>query len=781
MFFWYKHASKPSTLWVLVSLFFAACVPFEAESTGESGSAQSNASTMMGQHAECGGPTSGMFFDSASRSCVSEGEGVETTLRQAQPGMPMGGLHPIAHEQHLATGQDRDTPTAELAAKYDYFRQLEAPNALKADGDIDGWKLGASFAYKRLLAEQFALPLLAQESASLNQTEAMIGYGLYQLSEGKIDPTLYGAAQRMADQYERLLWQDERLAPMSRALGSEDISAKKFQDCVNVLGRESDYILLDTATAGCASIFLAVVPEIQALNAQRQVYDNVLLERYIESAELLQQRTMALGGSAIVHVSEEPALFLHFRELGINVLTAFHAVVDPELQAQAMYGHLRMTLEVEVKGVDGQPAVSTQTLGQWAHQLVHKTSSNASSQAERLSYFADAFLQVIGQLRSNNTAVTEELSSNAIDPEKAWHYGLLMQHSGLMSLYGGYDGLGQPMGFQRIHDVLLGEAEAHEIPRPMLALGALATCATTMWVLGPASPGAAVVCALGAWVSVTEYQRFAQLVSVANTAAFVGLEYSLVPAPLSLNLQRRLRVAGFWAAADIVLSVADVALSLTDAFALAKSRQWFAADEQLNARIDEIIDNHATLRKLFPIEDAYAAGPKEIMKMTVNAHPGTTHIPGNVHVRGQYWDILRQYAREYTFVLGEDDLDKLRGTGKWLINWTYSETKQSYEVRMLQMVDARTLLPNDLLQRVELNNHLADAISDFNKQRGVSHDWMHDSVFTHYINRATIEFTPDSRLIIEGDFKPITGEDFPTFLELFRALSPAGYRVEFTP
>ncbi|QQR88975.1 MAG: hypothetical protein IPJ88_12200 [Myxococcales bacterium] len=576
------------------------CIPVFGAALGGDGSGQGYGACPLGLQAECDGVQSAttegvLICDQRTHQCVSaDTENIQYAANtQYHIGLAEA-LHPVADEQ------------LSVAPQHNFLADIETINAGRATGE-NQWKTRAALSYKRLLSERFAMPLLKKEQEAITKLEQDIGYAGLTNSRGYFQ----NLAHSMAEQYQRLMEHDAFIEPLARTIEKEAQTAAKLDECPAVFQSESGKIDLSNALLQrCTELYTALIPKLRDINAKRQKIDMAILDNLYETAWWLRELSSSLSDEIQIDQTIGGE-YAHARELAASMLSVYHTLVDDELEAQAMYSHLRIQLGLEVPvasfgGMETQEVVLP--LGRWAQIATGQGEYLDQSVDARLGWFTSALVQALDVLKINNAQAQSIVAPGSIVMSEAWEYALVMEQSGLMSLYGGYNEVGAPKGYQAIHDILLTEAKAQEFAKPGLAIASAVACVGVTLALGPTSLPAVGVCLIATGIGIYQYFKLAHLSEVAQTFAYVGLEYSLVPPKEAVRLQKSSRITGLATVVDVIFATADVAHSIPGLLRFAQ--RIGVVDESITLeRIQEAIQaRFQSFFDFYRAETVYAMG-----------------------------------------------------------------------------------------------------------------------------------------------------------------------------
>ena len=246
---------------ILLALAASGCAALSADSTGRHGDGQDYGACPSGTHLEClaNGSREDVVCDATTLRCRSGDVSIE--VRQPQLGALGRPMHPIARENHLTPGQNEETPTSELRPRADLLAEIQSLNAQAASMDDDAWLDQATLIYRRLLAEQFALPLITHMRTVIQSTRQQV------LAPGVLSAHQLDVAHTLASQYQRLELQDERVRPLRNILGQIEGQGMSLTDCVAAFEGKHGVISLGLpATESCLRPYLALIPELRQLN-----------------------------------------------------------------------------------------------------------------------------------------------------------------------------------------------------------------------------------------------------------------------------------------------------------------------------------------------------------------------------------------------------------------------------------------------------------------------------------------------------------------------------------
>ncbi|QQR91363.1 MAG: hypothetical protein IPJ88_06460 [Myxococcales bacterium] len=273
-----------------------------------------------------------------------------------------------------------------------------------------------------------------------------------------------------------------------------------------------------------------------------------------------------------------------------------------------MYGHLRLAIAVQ-----GATEQGSYPLGRWA-QIAASTDQYFAQydQSERLMWFENALGQVLSILKENNAKATAIMTGHDSSAED-WQFALIMEQSGLMSIYGGYDEQGQPKGYQSIHNTLLAQAKEQEFAMPGVGLGAAGGCILLGVFLGPETWPAAAWCAGAAVVGAIQYAALAHLAGIAQTLAYVGIEHSLLPPSEAIRLRSNARLTAIATVADVLFSAVGVVQSMPELIRF--GQRIGVLDESIDAErvLDAIYTRIRSFFGFYRAETVYALEKREYL------------------------------------------------------------------------------------------------------------------------------------------------------------------------
>ncbi|QQR91717.1 MAG: hypothetical protein IPJ88_08430 [Myxococcales bacterium] len=448
-----------------------------------------------------------------------------------------------------------------------------------------GWPFAATKNtenYKRLVAEFFALPLLEQEQKAIAKLESDIAYANFK----GITSYFQSVAGQMSKQYTNLQAQDEFIGSIAKSVEKEKRTAAKLEECVAAFQNDSSTVDLSSALLQrCTELYTSLLPKLQDINAKRGKIALSTLDHLQETSWWL--RELASGMADDIKLTKDlGGKYVHASQLAATMLAVYHTLLDDEIEAQGMYSHLRIHITQEVPVQSFGNTVLQEValpLGRWAEIATEQDNYLEQPQQVRIQWFMHALDKVIPILKANNAQAAAIMSGQNEETED-WEYALVMEQSGLMAMYGGYDESGQPIGFQGIHDTLLAQAKAQEFAVPGVAIATTLACLGVSLALGPTSFVAVGTCLVATGVGVYQYFKLAHLANLAQTLAYVGLEHSLVPPTEASRLRLNRDLTAVLTIVDVLFAAYDVAQSSAEVLHYAKNMGWI--DESIT--FDEI-------------------------------------------------------------------------------------------------------------------------------------------------------------------------------------------------
>jgi hypothetical protein len=261
----------------------------------------------------------------------------------------------------------------------------------------------------------------------------------------------------------------------------------------------------------------------------------------------------------LVSQSAEPVVYAHTQELPITMLSIYDTLVSPEIEAQNLFPHLRLPVGVAVPDGAGNYNEVTLPLGQWARITVEGLTAVSATEAERLEWFESAFGEALQKLEDNHGLAISILTKSELEPRDIWQLPLMMEQSGLMELYGGYDVETQtPIGFQRIHDALMLQNRQQKYKFENAATAVSILCVASALILPPTNLATAGTCLMATWFSVDTALQLAGLAAMAETLTYVGIDESLVPRRDAINLRQDANIVALLAVVDVIFGAADI-------------------------------------------------------------------------------------------------------------------------------------------------------------------------------------------------------------------------------
>ncbi len=549
------NVARSLAVGMLVPVLSSCGVLASSSADGDS-SGQNYGACPSGTHLECLAVSSrdDVVCDATTLRCRTGAVSIDQ--RPRLPGYIGRPLHPVARDQHMAEGQNEETPTSELSPKPYYLDDIHAINADAESGNIDGdtWEARATVAYRHLLADQFALPLIQLLSAEIATTQTELE------NNSNSQSYLQDLATAVSSQYQRLEQQDQKLEPLRTVMAQIDGSVLSLKTCMEVFQRDDTGIALaDPVVETCVRTYLQLIPEFRRLNAQDLVDPSWLdaLEKFVYGLAMRAGSVQVSEGW--VSRQAEAITYAQVQELPITMLALYDTLVTPEIEAQALFPHLRMPIDLEVKGVDGIETRVAIPLGQWARVALQGVPGITVTPQEQLGWFYQAFKKALQQLLDNQQTAIEILTDGSIEASDLWQLALMMEQSGLMELYGGYDSTTTaPTGFQRIHDTLMARIEKQKLKHEGLSLGFSVLCVASALALSPVNFVTAAACGMGTAFSVDTAFQLGGLAAMAETLTYVGISDSLVPRVESMRIRRDANVMALLAILDVVFGAVDM-------------------------------------------------------------------------------------------------------------------------------------------------------------------------------------------------------------------------------
>lgn len=468
-------------------------------------------------------------------------------------GMAGRPLHPIARELHLGSGQGEETLAAELAPKAQYLDDIA-----DIDADLDAhiieedlWKARATVTYRHLVAEQFVLPLVAELDDGIARAQAELAAQRNSLSY------LRELASGFEAQYGRLEDQDERLRPLRNIAAEFDAPALTMRSCIERFKAKDGAISLGLPDAEmCLRMYLQLLPELRRLN-DRGLVEPSWLDALEELVYDLNKRAGLYESQGLISQATEGARYAQTQELPITISALFDILVTPEIEGQALFPHLRMQVTLNVPSADGIENPVALPLGAWARVAIQGIDGVGTTEATRLSWFAEAFSLALEKLRSNQRLALEIVSGSELEAREIWQLASMMEQSGLMQLYGGYDA-GRPLGFQRIHDALLKDAARQKFAHEFLNASMSILCVASALVLPPVNIVTAGTCLMATLAGVDAALQLAGLAAMAETLTYVGINDSLVPRRDYVRLRRNSNMVALLTVVDVIFGALDM-------------------------------------------------------------------------------------------------------------------------------------------------------------------------------------------------------------------------------
>ncbi|QQR91084.1 MAG: hypothetical protein IPJ88_04955 [Myxococcales bacterium] len=549
------------------------CIPLLGEDVSDDGSAsqyKQYPACEMGMHSQCAALREG----EAPSVCTLVSEDPEAPEYRCLPGdgsaaqivfkdaselraeLAPPPLHPVAIEAGIVDEQEVI---------------LKEINDINQREDQSEWKMGATMRYVELTA-RFALPLLAKEKEATARFEQELAYA----ARERYEPYFEDIAERMMQQYHAQQKHDAFLQPVVSSLEEQSTNGSRLQQCADAF--EMDAINIGSAELQrCSDFFTRLLPRLQNINAKRGYFELGVLDHLYESAFWLRERTSRLEDDYSIP-NTQTALYAHLRQLAAEVLAVYHTIIDSELAGANMYPHLRMHVSQDIPRSPDEGAMTQPTiwsLGMWAEIAVSAVDYNGHPKSVRVSWFKKALADVIAQLKLNNAEAAKLVTPIYTDVpetmEKAWKLSYIIEQSGLLSVFGGYDEEGNPKGFQRIHDELIAEARAKEFAAPWAGLISAGACIGATWYLGPTAFPALFACGLATGVGIYQYMRLATLSAAMNTFAYVGMDDALVPPREAKRLSALTSLTGTLVVIDVLFFAIDVGTKLSEVYDAAKA------------------------------------------------------------------------------------------------------------------------------------------------------------------------------------------------------------------